>query len=334
MNIRNGILLFGLTVASSIAFGQDSDSVAESIKSDVEAADEARKTVVITGARFSYALIETWINEYKNVNPEVHVVIAPRSVTDPLGYDILAEVYEQDEVIRNTRAYLNIGRYAILPVAATGSPLASALADTGLDADLIKQIFFHDIFADEKHRKLNGIPFTVYTRLQKAGVPEVFSKHFGYDQKDLKGTAIAGADAHLLEALNGDPTGVTYLPLPLIYDRHTRKPVDGLAVLPIDINGNKKISDEEKFYDDLDQLIKTLEAENPRDIRNIPIAYLHLSVDKQHASAEAIDFINWIHKHGRRDLHKFGYLSPEANNLHDESFREFAAGRVDFNNEK
>jgi phosphate transport system substrate-binding protein len=286
-----------------------------------------QKVVVITGARFSYKLVQKWIDDYNKVNPNVQIIIESRGSADPQKFDILAEVYEQDEEIKKSREYISVGRYAILPVATSGSSFARIYNDKGLNTELIKQIFFHDLFADKEKLKPVKAPFTVYTRLQKAGVPVVFSNYFGYQQKDIKGNAIAGADAHLLKALLRDSTGVTYLPLPLMYDEQTRKPIEGLTVLPVDLNGNGRVSENEKFYNTIDTVIEHLEAVGPDDIKNIPVGYLHLSVDRQKASAEAIDFLKWINEHGQKDLHEFGYLKPEAKRFEKEKFNEFASRR-------
>jgi phosphate transport system substrate-binding protein len=156
----------------------------------------------------------------------------------------------------------------------------------------------------------------------------VFASYFGHEQKDIQGTAIAGADAHLIKALLRDSTGVTYLPLPLIYDSQTRNPIQGLSVLPVDMNGNKKISEDEKFYDDLDKVISSLEAIDPRDLRNIPVEYLHLSIDKTNSSSEAVDFLKWVNENGSRHLHEYGYLLPEPKEFDREKFNEFASKRA------
>ena len=320
-------LLLSITIAVS---AQTTEPVTQPEKADnasLNSVQSEPKVIVVTGARFSYKLVEKWIDAYNKVNPSVQIIVESRGSADPLKYDILAEVYEQDEEIKKTREYINVGRYAILPVATASSSFAKAYLDKGLNTELINQIFFHDIFADQEKQKPIKAPFTVYTRLQKAGVPTVFSKYFGHEQKDIKGTGIAGADAHLLKALLRDSTGVTYLPLPLIYDEHTRKPIEGLTVLPVDFNGNKKITEEEKFYDNLDNVIGQLEAVEPGDIKNIPIEYLHLSVDKQKASAEAIDFLKWVNENGQADLHEFGYLKPEAKDFEKEKFNDFASKR-------
>ena len=286
--------------------------------------DPPQKVVVVTGARFSYTLVEKWIDEYNKVNPNVQIIIEARGSADPLKYDILAEVYEHDAEIKKNREYINVARYAVLPVANASSSFAGIYADKGLNTNLINQIFFHDIFADQENQKPIKAPFTVYTRLQKAGVPAIFSKYFGHEQKDIKGNGIAGADAHLIKALLRDSTGVTYLPLPLIYDRQTRRPVEGLVVLPVDVNGNKKVSDDEKFFDNLDRVIENLEATDPGKIANIPVEYLHLSVDRKNASAEAIDFLKWVNENGQDHLQEFGYLRPEAKHFEKEKFNAFA----------
>lgn len=286
---------------------------------------ETQKVVVITGARFSYRLVEHWIEAYRKVTPDVQIIVEARGSGDPLNYDILAEVYEHPEAIKETRQYLYIARYAVLPVARTGSAFASHYADKGLNHDTFKAVFFHDIFAQDRKQKPIAQPFTVYTRMQKAGVPTVFANHFGYDQKDIKGTGIAGADSHLLKALLRDSVGVSYLPTPLIYDELTGKPIDGLTVLPADLDGNKKITDNEKVYDHIDDAARALEALKVNDARNIPMGYLHLSVDSKRAGDEAIDFLKWIQEKGLKDLHRFGYLLPDPARLEENSIKAFAS---------
>ena len=323
-SITTSGLAFALLAAGAV-FAQSGTSPVAEKKNIQEEQQPARKIVVVTGARFSYKLVEKWIDEYNQVNPHVQIIVESRGSADPLKYDILAEVYEHDEALKNARQYIHVGRYAVLPVANSASSFARIYGEKGLNADLIKQIFFHDIFSDKSKNKTIGTPYTVYTRLQKAGVPAIFSKHFGFHQEDIKGTSIAGADAHLLKAIVRDSLGVTYLPLPLIYDEKTRKPVEGLAVLPVDLNGNKKVSEDEKFYETVDRVIEALDTRDPGRINNIPIDYLHLSVDKTSASAEAIDFLKWVNEHGHEHLRTFGYLRPEARPTEKEKFNEFAS---------
>jgi len=323
-------ILLALITASFTGTAQTGDVLASNRTLSVSPDPKVRaeqNVVVITGNRFSYPLIQKWIDDYNKTNPNVQIIIESRGTTDPAQYDILVEAYEQDEAIKDTREYVYVARYAILPVANSKSAFARFYADKGLDTDLINQIFFHDLFADREKQKPIKFPFTIYTRLQKAGAPIVFAKYFKHQQKDIKGTAIAGADEHLLKALLRDSIGVSYLPLSLIYDPQTRKPIEGLKVLPVDLNDNGKVNDEEKFYSDLDKVIAKLESSDPGDRKNVPVGFLHLSVDKKHASPEAVEFLKWVNEHAQEYLHELGYLTREAKHIENDKFAEFASKR-------
>src|SRR5258706_9105410 len=285
------------------------------------------KVVLITGNRFCYPLVQKWIYDYYKINPQVQVIIESRGTTDPAQYDILVEVYDQDEEIKKSREYLYIARYAMLPVANSKSEFARTYGEKGINQDLINQLFFHDLYADKKKEQEIKFPYTIYTRLQKAGAPIVFTKYFGYEQKDIRGKAIAGSDEHLLKAILRDSTGVSYLPLTLIYDHASRKPVAGLTVLPVDLNGNGRVSTDEKFYDDLTRVIQRLEESDSRDIHTLPIGYVHFSVSKLNANAEAIEFLRWVMANGQNDLHDFGYLKPGSNSSENQKFEQFASKR-------
>jgi phosphate transport system substrate-binding protein len=289
-----------------------------------ERADQ--KVVVITGARFAYPVVQKWIDTYNLTYPDVQIIIESRGSNDPSKYDLLVEVYEQDEATKKSRDYVHIARYAVLPVANSTSAFAKIYSDKGLTKELINQVFFHDIFADKENEEKIKAPYTVYTRLQKAGVPTVFTGYFGYQQKDIKGKAIAGADEHLLKSLLRDTTGVSYLPLTLAYDHVTRKPIDGITVLPVDLNGNGRVSDEEKIYTTLDNVIEKIETAKAKELNNIPVGYLHLSVDKSTTNTDAIAFLRWVLEHGQEDLKRFGYLKPEPAKL--EKSEELASKRA------
>ncbi|HYF69699.1 MAG TPA: hypothetical protein VD884_16255 [Ohtaekwangia sp.] len=280
------------------------------------------KIVVVTGARFSYHLVQKWIDDFNKDYPDIQVVIESRGSSDPLKYDILAEVYEHPEDIKAHRQYLYIGKYAILPVAKTQSQFAAAYASKGLNDDLIKQMFFHNIFADEDEEVKIKVPYTVYTRFQKAGAPKVFAEFYGFEQKDINGKAIAGSDEHLLKALLRDSTGITYLPLPLLFNPASTKGFDeDFTILPVDLDGNGKIKDDERsFFSNPETLIKKLEGQN-----NVPAAYFHLSVDKNKASDESVAFLKWVATNGARYLNSFGFLKSETHKDQRDSFKEFAS---------
>ena len=290
--------------------------------------EKNQQVVRITGVRFAYPLVQQWIDDFNKEYPDVQVIIESRGSTDPSQYEILIEAYEHTDEFKKDRAYAYVGRYPILPVANCKSGIAKLYLDKGLDKDLITQLFFHDIYADKEKQEEIKAAFTIYTRLQKAGAPITFANYFGYQQKDIQGKAIAGADEHILKALLRDTTAVSYLPVSLIYDRDTKRSIEGISVLPVDLNGNGRVNDEEKFYNDLPTVVQRLENTSPKDLNNVPIGYLHFSVVGKSASADAVTFIKWVIENGQKNLNDYGYLKPEPEKLEKGKSELFASKRV------
>jgi len=292
------------------------------LSSIATAQNSVEKKIVITGARFTYPLVEKWIKEYKEANPAVKVVIEPRTTTDPSKYDLLIEAYESEKVTED-REYLYLGKYAIIPVANASSKFAKFYGDKGLTRDLLEQAFFHNLF-DSKESDLKA-EFTVYTRLQKAGVPTTFAQYFGFEQEKIKGKGIAGSDEHLIKAVLGDSAGVTYNNPGLLYDLQKRTVLPGLAIIPVDANDNGHVSKDEKFYDNLDALLTRLEEGS--EIKNIPTEYFHLSIAKHGYNPEALKFLRWVIQNSQEDLHAFGFLKPDQKrfNAEKEKFEQFAS---------
>lgn len=293
------IIVYFLLLLASAAFAQEKQN----------------KKVVITGVRFAYPLVQQWIDEYKEANPSVDVVIQSRTATDPEKFDLLIEAYEPEKEVKESREYLYLARYALLPIANAQSAFARNFREKGLTRSLISQIYFHDLYADKENEQEINVPFTIYTRLQKAGAPVTFAKYFGFEQQNIKGKAIAGADEHLIKALLKDSTGVSYSFPGLIYDLTSREVSPGLTVLPVDTDNNGRVSQNERFYDNLDHVIETLEEQKTE---NIPVEYIHISLRKHGYSAEALKFLLWVIDNSQNDLHQFGFLKPDAQRFQQE----------------
>ncbi|HEV8515170.1 MAG TPA: hypothetical protein VGQ59_17935, partial [Cyclobacteriaceae bacterium] len=210
--------------------------------------------------------------------------------------------------IKDSREFFYFGRYALLPLANSTSEFAKNYGNKGLTEKQIKEVFFQDVFADKKNQERISYPLTVYTRLQRAGAPITFAHYFGFEQQNIKGKAIAGSDEHLIKALLKDSTGVSYATLGLLYNQETRKVLEGITVIPVDQDGDGRISNDEKKVSDVDDLITKLES---RELKNIPVEYLHISISKTNTNQEALNFLTWAFGQSQDDLHHFGYLKPE-----------------------
>ncbi len=278
-------------------------------------AQESSQEVLISGARFTNELFEKWIGDYQKEYPTATFRIENKGAAEFSDADLIVHAHNLDKSeIDGDREYVSIARYAILPVANEKSPIAQAYGTKGINRDQIKQIFFFDPF-ESQDKAAFKVPYNVYTRVQKAPSPIVFAAAFGYEQQHLHGRAIAGADIHLIKAVQRDSLGVTYSPLSLIYSPESGEIASGLQIIPVDFDGNGRVSDEERFYGSRALVLEKLTSEQSG---NIPVAEIQLSISSEGAKPEAVQFLIWILSKGQESLSQHGYLAPDAKVLQKE----------------
>lgn len=84
-------------------------------------------------------------------------------------------------------------------------------------------------------------------------------------------------------------------------------------MVPINLNNNGKLDDDENFYGKLDEVIKKLES---RRVADIPVEYINISYPSQVAETNRniSVFLEWALTKGQKFNHEFGFLDfePEA----------------------
>jgi len=162
---------------------------------------------------------------------------------------------------------------------------------------------------ENKTDALNN-PVTIYKRDKNVCATRSFSENVTGIQKDIYGIAVTGDDRSLSAAVKNDLTGISYSNLGLVYNIHTRKVADSIAVIPIDLNENGKIDNDEKIYSSLDELLNFLGITGNA---KIPQENVNIVFNKNTISKPAIDFLNWIITAGQQYNRQFGFLSLDKN---------------------
>lgn len=153
----------------------------------------------------------------------------------------------------------------------------------------------------------------VYTRSDACGAAETWAQFLGKKQEDLKGVGVYG-DPGLAEAVRRDPLGVGFNNVNYAYDPKTLKPIQGIAVIPIDLDGNGKIDPSEDFYASRD----TLTAAIARGAYPSPPARDLYLVSKGRPEKPAVAaFLNWVLTEGQRYVPETGYIALSAEKLAD-----------------
>ncbi|MBR9997593.1 MAG: hypothetical protein KFF73_01420 [Cyclobacteriaceae bacterium] len=278
-------------------------------------AQPADEETVLSGARFTNGLFEKWIDEYQILYPGRKFRIEDKGAAEFSNADLIVHGrrLSKSETDKD-REYITIAKYAILIVSNENSPFADYYGKKGINTDQIKQVFFFDPIENVDKQELK-VPYNVYTRLQLAPSPIVFASSFGYGQQQIHGRAIAGTDLHLIMAVLSDSLGITYIPLPLVYSPETGMINAGLKVIPVDVDGNGRVSDDEHFYDSISSVLEKLSARRPD---NIPVAEVQVSILRKGARPEAVQFLTWILDGGQKSLARFGYLNPDPKILENQ----------------
>jgi phosphate transport system substrate-binding protein len=285
--------------------------VAATILTTAQTAENGK--VVITGTKFTYPLIDEWIRGFNAKYPAVSVSILQKGASADTANLFISAHYQDATEIKSSYHLLKIARYGILPITNRQNPWLETVNTTGLDKKRVKSIFFtkdYDvIYSDEKNNQHpKEASLTIYTRDQRGCAPIAFANYFNLNQENINGKRILGDDKGLIAAIAKDSSGITYNNLGYIYDLQTRHVQSPIAIIPIDQNGNGKLDEEEKIYENLDALLYALESGKTK---NIPLEYVTIAVpDKITEKNNNIRlFAEYILNEGQESNKKYGFLS-------------------------
>lgn len=145
----------------------------------------------------------------------------------------------------------------------------------------------------------------VYVRSDAAGAAESWSKGIGGNtQEDLKGIAVF-ADPGLLGAVIKDKYSIGFNNIGFAYNIKANKLNQGVGVVPIDLNGNKKIDPEENFYGSVKTIMKAIvDGRYPS-----PPARALFFVSKGQPKDDATKaFLRWVLTEGQKYVNEMGYV--------------------------
>jgi phosphate transport system substrate-binding protein len=303
------MILFVSGCATTAAQPASQPGVQPAVQPEVE-----ETAISISGAFALFPMVSVWVDEYQKINPNAIIDLqaggAGKGMTDMLtgAADIamLSREPRQQE--------LDEGAF---PVPVT---IDAVVGTINANSPYLDQVLAHGITPEEAGRIWvteetttwgqwlgNDIDESihVYTRSDSAGAAEMWALFAGGTaQEDLKGTAV-NADPGLAEAVRQDPLGVGFNNIGFAYDLATGVPLEGLAIIPIDLNGNGQIDPEESFYGTRDELTQAIAA---RQYPFPPARELYL-VTKGEPSPAVRDFLRWVLTDGQAFVADAGYVA-------------------------
>lgn len=250
----------------------------------------------VSDAQFTRQMMERLIKEYNKVNPEFTATV----VDTREKADASVSLSGQDDVN-------SIGRFAILPIANSENELLrNKKVVKGLNNKLKHQIFVERDLLEELDAEEEGekqLPGTVYSLTGSHAITTTLvARDLSITPNRVKGKKILGSEENLISAVRSHQDAIAFNVASLAYDSNTYQPVEGLTVLATDLDGNGRISDEERsVISSLDKLTDYLDK---LPHTGLPIGNISIKTDNQ----ELRRFVDWASTEGQGYLSPYGFL--------------------------
>lgn len=257
----------------------------------------------IANAQFTRPLVERLVGEYQKSNPSFKAEIV--STTDGGDATLSITPYRQESVG-------TIAHYVLLPIVnENNSILADKKVQKGLNGKVSRELFVEqsiDEYIDSRDKK--QLPGTVYSLSGKhATTTELLANTLNVGVRDIKGKKVIGREENVITVVKSRPDAIAFDVATLVYDSDTRKPVSGLAVLPVDLNGDNKVSDDERAaLGSLDALTEYIASQGTT---SLPVGSVRLV--SQNKTADV--FVLWASTTGQEFVSSLGYLKNNSSNV-------------------
>ncbi|MCF8364140.1 MAG: PstS family phosphate ABC transporter substrate-binding protein [Bacteroidales bacterium] len=270
--------------------------------------------ISISGAFALYPITARWAEEFRKINPDLRIDIsaggAGKGMADALSGMVDLGMFSRGISPSEKEKgvwWLAVTRDAVLPTVNAKNPLIAQLLETGISPKVFQGIYFEQsIKSWDQCPGLQGLQknINIFTRSDACGAAQMWAEFLGTNQESLAGIGVFG-DPGMADAVKGDPLGMGYNNVVYVYDINTRLKYPGLEVIPIDINANGRIDQEEDFYESLDLVMGAI-AENKYP--SPPARDLYFVAAKKPNSPAVKAFLKWILTEGQQFVHEAGYV--------------------------
>ena len=276
--------------------------------------------ISLSGAFALYPLAVKWAEEFRNIHPWVRIDIsaggAGKGMTDVLANVVDIGMVSRDvypvEIERGAVAFA-VAKDAVVATINSDNPALEDILRRGLTAEIA-----YSLWISEEYKTWGQVagtsddsPVHLYTRSDACGAGETWAHWMGKNQEDLAGTGVFG-DPGLAMAVQRDRLGIGYNNLSYTYDEGTRLPNSGIVVMPIDVNGNGIIDDDERFYDTKDRIIEAIAADK---FPSPPARDLYLVTNGIPKDPALVAFLQFILTEGQQYNVPVGYITLSEEKL-------------------
>ncbi|MBN1522217.1 MAG: PstS family phosphate ABC transporter substrate-binding protein [Candidatus Aureabacteria bacterium] len=276
--------------------------------------EKMKGTISLSGAWALYPMAVRWAEEFQKTYPDIKIDIAAGGAGKGMA-DCLAEIVDigmvsreiYPEEVQKGAWWISVTKDAVVPTVNRNNPVLADLLSKGVKKDIFISIWVSEKIttwgqvAGNNNRKT----INVYTRSDACGAADTWALYLDARQEDLLGIGVYG-DPGLAEAVRKDVLGIGFNNINFVYDAKTKKQVENIKVLPVDINENGHIDDDEDFYDNRDDITGAIaEGKYPSP----PARDLHFVLHGKPKKAIVTAFLKWVLTEGQKYVPEGGYIN-------------------------
>ncbi|HSA97011.1 MAG TPA: substrate-binding domain-containing protein [Acidobacteriota bacterium] len=271
-------------------------------------------SLTLSGAWALYPLAVRWQEEFEKTHPGINVDVqaggAGKGVADALAgvadIGMVSREIQPAETEKGAVA-LAVAKDAVVVTISRKNPQLEALLGRGLRKADVAAIWLRKtpLTWEGLVGRTGRTPVHVYTRSDACGAAETWAAYMGGHQEDLGGIGVYG-DPGLAEAVRRDPLAIGFNNVNYAYDAKTLKPVSGLAVCPLDLDGSGTIEPGEAVYATRDDLIRAIAA---GVYPSPPARDLYFVIKRQALRPLLAQFLEWVLAEGQKYVAEMGYIA-------------------------
>lgn len=275
---------------------------------------QARGSLSLSGAWALYPLAVRWQEEFQKTHPGVNVDVqaggAGKGIADALAgvvdIGMVSREIHAIEVDRGALA-LAVAKDAVVATLSARNPLLPDLLRRGLKRKDLASMWIGQTatFWEVLLGKSGRTPIHVFSRSDACGAAETWAAYLGGHQEDLGGVGVYG-DPGLAEAVRRDPLAVGFNNVNFAYDAKSLKPVAGLAICPIDLDGSGLVDPAEQVYASRDDIVRAIAA---GVYPSPPARDLYFVVKGQPGRPLLAEFLTWVLTEGQKYVAEMGYIA-------------------------
>ncbi len=303
---------------------QTTDSQTSEVAADdttSQAADAGpAQTIRISGAWALYPMMLVWADEYAkdhNVTFEVAGGGAGKGMSDVLSDQVdigmVSRPIKQEETDQGA-FYVAVTKDTVMGIINESNPVYEDILAKGLTQEDLRKIFMNEVteWGQIFGKDLEDDNIVVYGRSDSSGAAAVWATFLGdYTEADLQNASDANVsgDQAIASSVQSDKNAISFTNMNYAYDVVSGGYVAGLRPVPIDLNADGQLSEDESFYDNKSTFLTNV----ANGVYPSPPTRQEFLVVNGAFEGATLEFVTWILNDGQAFLTDNGYvvLLPE-----------------------